>query len=75
MPPTRLGTPPASRHAQPLPTATGDPSPATNGSWPTSKATTRLRKGDGIQMARIILGRSTAFTTEVYAEAGIEQRG
>jgi integrase len=31
-------------------------------------AATRLRKRYGIEMARIILGHSTAFTTEIYAE-------
>jgi integrase len=30
---------------------------------------TRLRKQYGIELARIILGHSTAFTTEIYAEA------
>jgi integrase len=32
-------------------------------------AATRIRKRHGIEMARIILGHSTAFTTEIYAEA------
>jgi integrase len=31
-------------------------------------AASRLRKRYGIEMARIILGHSTAFTTEIYAE-------
>lgn len=31
-------------------------------------AATRLRKRYGIEMARVILGHSTAFTTEIYAE-------
>jgi integrase len=32
-------------------------------------AATNLRKEHGIELARIILGHSTAFTTEIYAEA------
>ncbi len=32
-------------------------------------AATRIRKSYGIELARIILGHSTAFTTEIYAEA------
>jgi integrase len=32
-------------------------------------AATRIRKRYGIELARIILGHSTAFTTEIYAEA------
>jgi integrase len=32
-------------------------------------AATGLRKEFGIEMARIVLGHSTAFTTEIYAEA------
>lgn len=32
-------------------------------------AATQLRKEYGIELARIILGHSTAFTTEIYAEA------
>jgi integrase len=32
-------------------------------------AATRIRKTYGIELARIILGHSTAFTTEIYAEA------
>lgn len=32
-------------------------------------AATYLRKEFGIELARIILGHSTAFTTEIYAEA------
>ena len=32
-------------------------------------AATRIRKRHGIELARIILGHSTAFTTEIYAEA------
>jgi integrase len=31
-------------------------------------AATRIRKEHGIEVARIILGHSTAFTTEIYAE-------
>jgi integrase len=31
-------------------------------------AATNLRKQHGIELARIILGHSTAFTTEIYAE-------
>jgi integrase len=41
-------------------------------SWPPSRlrhtAATRIRKRYGIELARIILGHSTAFTTEIYAE-------
>src|SRR5262249_38166239 len=32
-------------------------------------AATNLRREYGIELARIILGHSTAFTTEIYAEA------
>ena len=32
-------------------------------------AATRIRKRYGIELARIILGHSMAFTTEIYAEA------
>jgi integrase len=32
-------------------------------------AATRFRKAHGIEIARIILGHKTAFTTEIYAEA------
>jgi integrase len=32
-------------------------------------AATRLRKEHGIELARIVLGHATAFTTEIYAEA------
>jgi integrase len=32
-------------------------------------AATRIRKRYGIELARIILGHTTAFTTEIYAEA------
>jgi integrase len=32
-------------------------------------AATRLRKEFGVELARIILGHATAFTTEIYAEA------
>jgi integrase len=32
-------------------------------------AATRIRRRHGIEMARIILGHSTAFATEIYAEA------
>jgi integrase len=31
-------------------------------------AATRIRRRHGIEMARVILGHSTAFTTEIYAE-------
>jgi integrase len=31
-------------------------------------AATSLRKQQGIELARIILGHSSAFTTEIYAE-------
>jgi integrase len=31
-------------------------------------AATRLRKAHGVELARIILGHKTAFTTEIYAE-------
>jgi len=34
---------------------------------------TRLRRQHGIEMARIILGHSTAFTTEIYAEVDRRQ--
>lgn len=36
-------------------------------------AATRLRKEHGVELARIVLGHSTAFTTEIYAEADREQ--
>jgi integrase len=36
-------------------------------------AATRLRKDFGVEMARIILGHSTAFTTEIYAEVDRQQ--
>jgi len=36
-------------------------------------AATALRKEFGIELARIILGHSTAFTTEIYAEADRDQ--
>jgi integrase len=36
-------------------------------------AATLLRKEHGIELARIILGHSTAFTTEIYAEADKSQ--
>ena len=36
-------------------------------------AGTAIRREYGIELARIILGHSTAFTTEVYAEADSEQ--
>jgi integrase len=36
-------------------------------------AATQLRKEHGVELARIILGHSTAFTTEIYAEADREQ--
>ncbi|WP_422932021.1 tyrosine-type recombinase/integrase [Singulisphaera sp. PoT] len=36
-------------------------------------AATRLRKQFGIETARIILGHSSAFTTEIYAEADVEK--
>ena len=32
-------------------------------------AATRIRRRHGIEMARVILGHSTAFTTEIYAES------
>jgi site-specific recombinase XerD len=32
-------------------------------------AATNLRKEFGVELARIILGHATAFTTEIYAEA------
>jgi integrase len=32
-------------------------------------AATRLRKEFGVELARIVLGHATAFTTEIYAEA------
>jgi integrase len=36
-------------------------------------AGTRLRKEHGVELARIILGHATAFTTEIYAEADRQQ--
>lgn len=36
-------------------------------------AATVLRKEHGIELARIVLGHSTAFTTEIYAEADRDQ--
>jgi integrase len=36
-------------------------------------AATRIRRRHGIELARIILGHSTAFTTEIYAEADRKQ--
>jgi integrase len=36
-------------------------------------AATRLRKDFGVEMARIVLGHATAFTTEIYAEADRQQ--
>lgn len=36
-------------------------------------AATNLRKEFGVELARIILGHATAFTTEIYAEADREQ--
>jgi integrase len=36
-------------------------------------AATLMRKEHGIELARIILGHKTAFTTEIYAEADREQ--
>ena len=36
-------------------------------------AATILRKAHGIELARIVLGHSTAFTTEIYAEADRDQ--
>jgi integrase len=36
-------------------------------------AATRLRKLHGVEMARIVLGHATAFTTEIYAEADRQQ--
>jgi hypothetical protein len=36
-------------------------------------AATRLRKEFGVELARIILGHATAFTTEIYAEADRQQ--
>ena len=36
-------------------------------------AATRIRRRHGIEMARIILGHSTAFTTEIYAEVDRRQ--
>ena len=36
-------------------------------------AGTNLRKEFGVELARIILGHKTAFTTEIYAEADKEQ--
>jgi integrase len=35
-------------------------------------AATRLRRDCGIELARIVLGHATAFTTEIYAEADRE---
>src|SRR5262249_3394477 len=32
-------------------------------------AATNLRKEYGVELARIVLGHATAFTTEIYAEA------
>ena len=36
-------------------------------------AATKLRKEHGVELARIILGHSTAFTTEIYAEVDQQQ--
>jgi integrase len=36
-------------------------------------AATNLRKQFGVELARIILGHATAFTTEIYAEADRQQ--
>ena len=36
-------------------------------------AATNLRREFGIELARIILGHATAFTTEIYAEADRQQ--
>ena len=36
-------------------------------------AATLLRKEHGVELARIILGHKTAFTTEIYAEADRQQ--
>jgi integrase len=36
-------------------------------------AATKLRKEFGVELARIILGHATAFTTEIYAEADRDQ--
>lgn len=36
-------------------------------------AATRLRREFGVEMARIILGHKTAFTTEMYAETDRDQ--
>ena len=36
-------------------------------------AATNLRKEYGVELARIILGHATAFTTEIYAEADQQQ--
>jgi integrase len=36
-------------------------------------AATWLRKEFGVELARIILGHATAFTTEIYAEADRQQ--
>jgi hypothetical protein len=36
-------------------------------------AATRIRRRYGIEVARIILGHSTAFTTEIYAQADRRQ--
>ena len=36
-------------------------------------AATKLRKEYGVELARIILGHTTAFTTEIYAEVDQQQ--
>jgi site-specific recombinase XerC len=36
-------------------------------------AATNLRKEHGIELARIVLGHATGFTTEIYAEADKQQ--
>lgn len=36
-------------------------------------AATRIRRKYGIEVARILLGHSTAFTTEIYAEADVQK--
>lgn len=36
-------------------------------------AATNLRKEFGVEVARIILGHATAFTTEIYAEVDRQQ--
>ena len=36
-------------------------------------AATSLRKKFGVELARIILGHATAFTTEIYAEVDRQQ--